>query len=277
MRVLIQEMDNGIPDSVRRIRAVVDGVEALGWEAIVWRGSRVAPADVDFGIVRGMRQTSRLQRDYLKSIGKPYLVLDLGYMKRTQYGAVEADSYYYQLGWNKIGWVPAQAMPPDRFSRLGIDVVDKRSNKNRRNVLLAGQMAMDAQHGLTMSELNGWLAAAYKEVAKPGDVPVYRPHPRDATGLIPRLEGMLTQKGGPLSKALEEARLVVTYNSTLGVEALIEDVPLKCCPKAHYAEVCGAPLKERLAYLHRLSYAQWTLDEFRSGEALQFLVQHMDK
>lgn len=274
MKVLVQEGQIGLPDTLRRFDAVVEGVRKIGMEPVVWKGKHTPLGGVRFGIIRGMRRSSELMREAMTAVGIPWLVSDLGYLKRTKYADVMGDGYYYQLGWHHIGWTPGFDVPGDRFERLGIPAAVERPNVNRNEVLIAGQMAMDAQHNLSAMALCHWLTTAWERqlpTLPSSCVPVYRPHPRDTTGIKPSISGIRVDRGDG-SKALERARMVITYNSTFGVEAMLQAVPVVCVKQAHYREHCNLPYEGRLAYLHKLAYAQWTLDEFRDGTALGFLL-----
>jgi hypothetical protein len=64
---------------------------------------------------------------------------------------------------------------------------------------------------------------------------------------------------------------------------LLAGVPVFCDPRAMYAQLANLDLaaleepffpsaEERWAYFARLAWAQWTLDELRTGAPLQFLL-----
>jgi hypothetical protein len=134
-------------------------------------------------------------------------------------------------------------------------------------VLLIGQMPGDAAHAGT--DHRQWLTDQLKRY----DDIVYRPHPRGGIDL----HGVRMHTGA-LSDALRGARLVVTYNSNTGHEALLGGIPVVCDPCAAYAPLSGETLpskEDREAYFHRVAYGQWTADEVRSGACLSFLVNHL--
>jgi len=77
---------------------------------------------------------------------------------------------------------------------------------------------------------------------------------------------------------LAGARLVVTWNSNVGHEALLAGVPVVAHGPAAYAELAGETLPSvdaRREYFHRVAYGQWTLDEMRSGACQRFIVDHL--
>ena len=79
-----------------------------------------------------------------------------------------------------------------------------------------------------------------------------------------------------LDQALDGARALITFNSTAGVGAMLQGVKVISHPSAHY-HAAGQATDERIRqdYMHRLAYAQWKLEEFSSGEAVEFVLQHI--
>lgn len=97
------------------------------------------------------------------------------------------------------------------------------------------------------------------------DNAVYRPHPRGGIA-IPGLVG----NSQSLADALAGARLVVTYSSNVGHDALLAGVPVVAHGPAAYSELSGEELpnvEARRAYFNRVAYGQWSVEEMASGEA----------
>jgi capsule polysaccharide modification protein KpsS len=86
---------------------------------------------------------------------------------------------------------------------------------------------------------------------------------------------MQNPKQVSLDIALSETCHVVTYNSTLGVEALRLGIPMLCSDKAHFSAVANSDRDTRKNYLDRLAYAQWKLPEIASGEAISYMLSQM--
>lgn len=81
---------------------------------------------------------------------------------------------------------------------------------------------------------------------------------------------------GSFADDLENARLVVTFNSNSAVESVIAGVPAIAMDMgsmawpvtAHMLEDVNSPVRcDRTQWAHDLAYTQWNLDEMRSGEA----------
>ncbi|NLA68313.1 MAG: hypothetical protein GX856_08755 [Gammaproteobacteria bacterium] len=207
----------------------------------------------DLIVVTGLRgRGAACVRDHAAS-GIPALVVDFGYMARD---------VYYQVGLGGLNRIPEFACPADRFNALGL-TVHARGGDPEGYVLVLGQVPGDAAHGMDDGALRAWVESTLEQY--PGAR--YRPHPLGGEPV-----------DGTLAEALAGARLVVTWNSNAGHEALLAGVPVIAYGPAAYAELAGPDLPsvaERRAYFERLAYAQWTLAEMADGTATRFLVEHL--
>jgi capsule polysaccharide export protein KpsC/LpsZ len=155
-------------------------------------------------------------------------------------------------------------------------------------VLVAGQVPDDSSHYLTASDLREWAARAVADVREqiPGAEVVWRPHPvtRHAKEMhsIRGAGRVQMPQDVPASEALREARLLVTYSSTLGFEALLAGCPVVCYGETFYRHLAFGPDEMRSAkapstkdcesLLERVAYTQWSIDEMSSGEAFAFAI-----
>jgi hypothetical protein len=257
------------------------GASALGYQQVPLQ------ADCSFAVVSGTRRATLVPRSRAKSLGVPIIVLELGYLNRCK-GASSLTGYN-QAGWGKIGWVPDFECPSDRLDKLELHIRKERPpykatvlpNNPAGSILIAGQVGQDAQHNLSSQELCLWLARRYKQlIAEDKSLAtapvVFRPHPnQDKTKLTDAIRHQRQLPSSvPINDALDNARLLLTYNSTLGIDAMLRGVPVVSHPCAHYHKYAVEDLETRMRYLRRLSYAQWNLQEFESGEALEFLLKH---
>lgn len=104
---------------------------------------------------------------------------------------------------------------------------------------------------------------------------VFRPHPRS------RLYAAAARAQPPLDTALGAAHAVVTWASSLAVQALIAGVPVfyeaphivcaSACTQG-LEEIDDPPRPDRRPAFERLAWAQWSLDEIASGEAFRVLL-----
>lgn len=182
----------------------------------------------------------------------PTLIFDLGYLKRA-WDSFQKVGSYYQVGWNQLGWLPPDTCPADRFESLGMPIQPLKGGD--RNVLLCGQVPCDKQHNLGEDELEDWLWAQARQFTKGEDIR-YRPHP---------------QWGKPTRTKEEDlawADIVVSYNSTIGIEAMLMGLKTVQSEAAFYNNVV-----DRESFFHRLAYSQWTEDEIRDGRMWEFMKQ----
>jgi capsule polysaccharide export protein KpsC/LpsZ len=255
-------------------------------------GYRRVPLDrgCAFAVCSGTRRSTYAARAAATRAGVPVIILELGYLRRSS--GMSSLVGYNQAGWEKIGWVPPFACPPDRFDALGLHLMEKRAGYKQDTrvnnpvdcILVAGQVGNDAQHGCSSKELGAWLARRLAKLQRAdralAKLPVvFRPHPNQPKAELP--PGVIHQRQLPaqvsLTDAIDNARLVLTYNSTAGVDSMLRGVPVVSHPCAHYHKHAVEDYSKRLAYLSRLAFAQWNLSEFESGEALSFLLQHYEK
>ena len=192
-------------------------------------------------------------------LGGKTLVLDLGWFKRSWDTFTEDPDGYYQIGVNHICWLPPQWPPSDRWEKLGLAIEQEKGHSHSSNVLAIGQVEHDSQHGLSYSEMHQWMKAK-REAFR------YRPHPQGNEGCPDR----------SLDEDLEWADTVLTYNSTVGLEALRRGLNVICSSNCFYRSLCNRPcpsVKERMAFFSRVAYAQWTEKEIEAGEFVKFYLE----
>lgn len=255
----------------------MEGCKAHGYATEIWSETERPAEDFDFAVCSGQHPRTAIARRAFAAVGKPVVILDLGYLRRSS-GAKDPEGYN-QAGWNKIGWVPPDPMEGDRFSALELPLVEEHVPRERPYLLLAGQLGGDSQHGMTSKAFVQWMLNKVKEKygSSPSCSTVYRPHPREVSAFnqLRRFPYPLQDpRKVSIDKALSRARTVLTFNSTFGVDAMLRGVPVISDPKAHYFGHAVKDPAVRLAYLQRLAYAQWSLEEFSSGEALEFLLSY---
>lgn len=151
---------------------------------------------------------------------------------------------------------------PARWDSWGVDLPPFRTGG--RETVIFGQRGIGAP-GIRSPDL--WAEQARTRVG--GRI---RPHP--GTGASMSLEA-----------DLEDAREVVTWHSGAALRALAMGVPAwHAFPKwvgagaaRPLSEWPGEPKRDeaaRLAMFQRMAWAQWTLDEVRTGEPIRRLVEH---
>ena len=105
-----------------------------------------------------------------------------------------------------------------------------------------------------------------------GYEPVFRPHPR-----YPQQFVKFNRLNGSLSEALGLAKMVVTYNSNSGVDAVLAGVPTVTYDEGAMAwdvtshNVGYLVTPERNEWCYRMAYTQWSPEEISNGEAWEHL------
>jgi hypothetical protein len=213
-------------------------------------------------IIKGARRPD-LVKAY-QDAGIPVFVFDWGYIDRVN-SPDEHHKGHWQLSYAKLNGFPDFDVPSGRLEKLAIDISRKAHASNKR-ALLIGQMPKDA--AVTGTCHATWLRNKAAELQADGFDVFYREHPRG--GL--KMPG-LAVANGPLLDEMRASRVVVTYNSNTGHDALRAGVPVLCDPVAPYAELSGMTLPSlprRRAYFQRLAYGQWRANE--TAEAVAFIL-----
>jgi hypothetical protein len=236
---------------------------------------------VMFAYTSGEHTAERMAREYLACVQIPLVILDLGYFKRAS-GAHDRVGYN-QVGIGRIGWVPGEddARPfcPARWESLGIgDCAPPTSNKTQ-NLLVLGQVPNDSQHKLSVRVLNSWYDDQVRKIVNNRSNVIFRPHPKALREPVPSCANQVsTPCACSLADAIASASVVVTYNSTAGLDAILAGVPVICSPSAHYAHIAdygrnnGKVTAEMvMRHMHKLAYSQWTCAEIETGAPLRYL------
>lgn len=213
----------------------------------------------DFVIVIGFREPARRVVDKYEESGKSCLVIDWGYFCRVN-EPNQKKTGYWQISPHKLNNPPSFDCPYDRLNSSGLKISGKFKGDKDGHVLICGQMPQDAAvHAHNHKE---WLT---EQVDHYGNDATYREHPRGGV----KLSGVRLDIDS-LKDALGKARVVVTWNSNVGHEALAEGVPVICDSCAPYSELSGEKLPtlaRRKAYFSRAAYGQWLWDEMAKGIA----------
>lgn len=207
-----------------------------------WTRDCVEPFDLVF--IFGLRGKGR---EILDAYPDAYVV-DYGYLRRVM-GTDNFETGHWQISKGGLNCLPAGPCPPDRFLRLGID--PKPMKPPARPRILCAQSIGDAAHPFdTAEKLKAWADSI------PHDE--YRPHPLDVVS------------SEPLQAMLERAGTVITWNSTVGIDALVAGVPVEAHGPAVYRDTL-----DRSQLFSRLAYGQWTMNEMASGLPLRFLCNDL--
>lgn len=241
--------------------------DAQDWQVV----RAIEDLEIDFCVCSGTRGDTACSRSVATAMRVPTVVLDLGYIHRAS--GPEDPCGYNQAGWGRVGWVPAGDLDRGRWDELDTLVLPPAVPPDG-GLCVLGQVAGDGQHGMTSVQLLEWLQReAHTVLADHLSWPAFfRPHPLSELHLERHVGQWPCSSGTTLAEDFGRAAGVVTYNSTAGLEAVRQGIPVWCAPTAHYAPVAREPdpvIRER--HFIRLAWAQWTIDELANGEAWEFL------
>lgn len=259
------------------VAAFADGLRALGipfrWRSHSdYRQGETEPFSVV--VISGMRAQGRTIRDDYSALGVPVIVIDYGYLDRVR-GVASWGTGHWQVGVGGLNSLPTFDVPSDRLAKLTPPPPAARGEA----VLVCGQHVGDPSHGLDAAGIERWALDTLASLRSHTDRPIiWRSHP-DSPSIAPAgFDGVSTV---PWSEALDGVHAVVTIGSNIGHEAILAGVPVFCSPSAPYADIAHTDLTfiehpilphGIEGYFARLAYAQWTLDELRSGEGVRFVV-----
>ena len=244
--------------------------------AEVFRKDQLDPS-FDLVIVNGLRWSGRTVSDAYRANGVPVIVADAAHLRR--------DRQYIRLTPGDHTWLPPMECPSDRFDDLDMPV--SRGRHNGSHVLIAGQLENDSSHGLTRGELQKWLVSTVKELRKHTNRDlIWRPHPADEWD-VGAADAVHWPSSEPLVDSLAESWAVVTYNSTIGLDALAAGIPVFTTAPSIYSECACFDLSEietaalpsyddRLRLFCRIAYTQWQMLEARTSAPIDFLSAVVD-
>lgn len=266
------------PEDMVPLRSFAAGLRSAG-HRIAWRDHNAWSGETekfDAVVIFGLRAQGRDLCAHYHGLGMPIVVIDHGYMRRV-HRLEDYDEGYFQVGLARLGWVPPAAPDGDRFAALDVHP-QSREPRPLQRLLLLGQVPFDASHHLTEEQLSRFYRQWAAEFEAVGLQVTFRGHPL-ARGVE---TGLRTSGIGTLEDALAQADVVASINSNSGLDALLAGLPAVTMQDCHYTSmayrwpvpvaVIRPPEPARLRnFLERLSYAQWTAAEMRSGLPQAFL------
>lgn len=235
-----------------RLHTFSEGLKAHGFRIIQDRNASPQGPDDVLLLWNRNRPHEQIAKRY-ETAGATVLITENGYLGKTK---ALAKSHHSGAGEWHVGY-------EDRWDRLNIDVKPWR---------------YDGEHILVLPQRSI------------GEASVAMPRNWEQT-IIPRLKKITKRpirlrkhpgkdKTVPIEDELAGAWAAVTWASGAGIKAICAGIPVF----HDYAKWIGAPaatctfdfdrpyLGDRSVMFHRLSWAQWTWDEIKSGEAFKWLL-----
>lgn len=243
--------------------------------------------DFDFACIWGICGESATGYHVSRAKGHPVLVLENAWYRRAD---------YFQLGWNNANvlahfckLIRTEKRDDKRLKQVYAEYRDRRpASEKGKYLLLAGQVPGDMQleQGFGRNEdYTQWIQNIATVIRQkyPHKRLMYRSHPH--VDHIPLgVDGWERQDRLAITSfdACREAEVVITYNSHIGIEALISAVPCLSTGDSLYSHACMSDIAElesprnkrnRSQMLCNLSYRQWTIDDPELTVHLDDLIQ----
>lgn len=243
--------------------ALVAGLESRGVPTLVYDRCAAVPDAVKQVACWGWHGGAGLRR-----AGHDVLVMERGYI---------GDRFSWtSLGWNGLNGRADAPTPVDgrRFwHHFGHQL--RPWNPRGDYVLLIGQVPGDA--ALNGRSLLSWYEEAARNAHDVFGLPVrFRPHPQAIMRNFAENVRGAPRIDDPLTTALDRARAVITWNSNTAVEAILAGKPTIAVDAGSMAwavashQIVDDPKEpDRVTWASHLAWRQWTLDEIRSGLALE--------
>lgn len=262
---------------LQKFQALAEGCKAVGWHPMIQRASQFRPTgaypDALAVVTDGLGPEGRPIAETYRRLGVPVWVLELPRIRKyTDEHALLLDSLHW--------------LPEGVAGRVLPDFPTLKRQTGAKHILLAMQKPGDAAHGMDLDALERWARNTVAFIkAVTGKPVMVRPHPKHKSAMPDDLFGadaLSHPNNEPIDAALAKAAAVVSYNSTVGWDAIIAGVPVVAlapaalCSYHRYtttlAELKPLPAKARTEALARVASTQWTLDELRDGTALMATI-----
>lgn len=249
------------------VAAVKGGAARHGDEVLfidIARWDRVME-DADAAAAYGIRASTRIILDAYRRAGKRTIYFDKGYWGRGIYTRVAVDA------WQPTAYFRAVERGDDRLDKAGPDLRDV--THGDKIIYAATTQTWCDFYNLGCARVLDEMIVRMLALSHRNRVVVYRPRPgyaRKHPELCTPIEGSeLSDIARPLREELDGCSLLVTLGSNAAIEARaagVETLVLGDNP----AVVLNGVVEGRVEvheFFCALSWCQWTLDEYLSGEA----------
>jgi hypothetical protein len=225
-----------------------------------WKDCDIA---INFGVYSKKFHQQTKGRKVIAERANKRIIIERGYVLREDYNS---------FGWNYHagrGDYCNENMPSDRWNKLGVNL--KPWNQGDV-IIICGQVPWDTsvQH----VNLSSWLLETINTLREYTDRQiVFRPHPLAQSKLKPTACIEISDKS--LADDMKRAYAVVTFNSTMGVDAIINGTPVFVSDEGSLAysvanksleNIENPKMPNREIWANNLAYTQWNWGEISSGE-----------
>jgi hypothetical protein len=264
------------PESRRSVicgQAMSMGISSVG-DYVEVRNTRTYTApEADVAVFYGL---SKPVLQGYSSPGHKAVFIDLGYWAR------EGQEGHHKIVVNSrhpTSYFQKRKHSADRFKRLGIAIKPWRTNE-RGSIMVVGMSAKAAAaEGLRPEQWETETINQLRKLTK--RTIVYRPKP-NWNGSQPIVGAVFQrgdQQGRDVRQVLQDTYAVVTHHSNVGVDAVLEGVPVISVEGIASVMGCSEITSidglmypdNREQWAHDAAYTQWTVTEMRTGAAWRHL------
>jgi len=258
-----------------------NGVEAHGKKCTILRVNETISNVGVFDLIVTVGIKNRLLLEAFAREGGHYVIIDKGYFggpdgPRSKYMRVSIDALQPHAYFSQF---------QRTHDRLGIMGVELKKTIPGHNILLVGGSETYAQWHDLPKQVD-WAQGIVNEIREYSNQPIiYRPKPRHGNQ-VP-IGAVLSSELIKINDELKNASVVISYGSNVGIDALINGIPnvvlgdgiVRSLAQHHIADLQSQPYyptdRERWNLLANISYCQWSLSEFQSGEAWTTIQQQI--
>lgn len=268
------------------------GVQAIGDEGILQNEQNIVDCDVAViqGWVHGDSKNSphlQLRKSIVKHQKKNNNRVLIADSNLFLYANKDNPLHYLRYSFDDVFPINGEyfwsSSDPSRWKKISqnLKIGLKDWKTNGKNILICTQR----NGGWSMKgfQVIDWLEQTVNEIKKYTDRPiVVRPHPGDRNAvnyLNKKNSSWVISQAEKITDDFNNAHCVITYNSSPGVAAAIEGIPVFVtdpCPQYSQAyAVANTDLSlienpkifERQSWIEKISMSHWNFDELQSGEA----------
>jgi len=243
--------------------------------------------DTDIAMIISVKgKSKRCMNDHL-ACGKHIIYVDKGYVRCKEQGAHKTMPQLWRFSvdaFQPMAYFQKKSRPSDRWDALGISMRPRYTEGEY--ILFAGKSQKYCDWW-RLGDANKFAAKIIARIRKCTKKPIiYRPKPsfKNATPI----EGTIFS--GPNKKIyaeLDRVHCLVTHGSNASLDAIFFGIPAISLGECIANPVANAELinlkkelffpseSERLQWAYDLAYCQWTLEELKNGEAMQYLKEQL--
>jgi hypothetical protein len=245
------------------------------------------PTDYDGGGSIGLNSSTSNLMQFNLEAGKHFLFLDKGYFGRGIYWRIAVDA------WQPLAYFQRFMRAPDRLNQLNklsdgdqIEIKPFQEVSANAPIVLAGA-CQNYSNFFGLGNVNSYHLRILQQLRECTSRPlIYRPNPswyrqhnEEFEPIHELVKDTTLSTGGLFMSVLKDCHLLVTHGTSAAVSALLNGTPSMVLGEGVARSMSMGPIwgdietpywpldKERKQFFADLAYCQWTMGEFRSGEA----------